>query len=112
MPRKSIRIEVEGVDWSRWLVAVDDGATLQIDARPKAKIEGFFCGSDGRLLVKVHVVPADGAANKRIEEMFAQVLKIPRNRVHIFRGEKSHAKWVKILGLNLDNFVANFHGRN
>lgn len=48
------------------------------------------------LKVNVAAVPEDGKANEEIIKFFAKILKIPRSKIEILRGEISRIKILKI----------------
>jgi hypothetical protein len=48
------------------------------------------------LKVNVAAVPEDGKANEEIIKFFAKILKIPRSKIEILRGEISRIKVLKI----------------
>lgn len=49
--------------------------------------------------VSVKKPPVDGKANKEVEEVLADYLKIPKAKVYIVSGFKSKSKVVEVSGL-------------
>jgi uncharacterized protein (TIGR00251 family) len=70
---------------------------------PNASRSEIIVEENGNLKVKVQVPPEDGRANKAIIQLLAQHFKIPKNRVKIVAGEKSHQKIIEVFNLPNEN---------
>lgn len=55
---------------------------------------------DGVVKIKISAPPVEGKANKGMVKYLSEVLSIPVSRIIIERGEKSHTKQVRILGIS------------
>jgi uncharacterized protein len=59
-------------------------------------------GADGGLRAKVTAPPAEGRANRAVEELLSEVLGVPRRCVSVVRGASSRTKVVEIEGLGAE----------
>lgn len=76
---------------------------LRLRVTPKARragIEGVVRDAEGRALlaVKVTAPPADGAANKAVVALIADLLGVPKSAVTIESGAGSRIKTLAIAG--------------
>jgi uncharacterized protein (TIGR00251 family) len=70
---------------------------LNIKVIPNAsKSEIISCG-DGEWKIKVQTPPEDGKANRVLIQLLAKHFQLPKNRIKIITGEKSHQKIIEIL---------------
>ncbi|KAJ5908417.1 hypothetical protein N7495_001099 [Penicillium taxi] len=59
-------------------------------------------GSDrANLSVAVSAVPRDGASNRAVMQMIAEVLKVPKSSVEVLRGAKSREKVLCIADVDI-----------
>ena len=65
------------------------------------RIEGASVDPQGRpcLAVRVRARPVEGEANRALEALIAQTLRLPRSAVRVARGGQSRLKAVEIDGL-------------
>jgi uncharacterized protein len=73
--------------------------TINIHVIPNTKKEDVFI-ENKQLKIKVSTPPEKGKANKKVVQLLAKRLKIPKNRITIVQGEYSKHKIVTIEGLN------------
>lgn len=69
---------------------------ITVIAKTKSKIEGVEKQLDGNYIVRVHMPPVDGEANKRISEVLAQHFKVPIRAVTLLSGAKGKRKIFQI----------------
>ena len=79
-----------------WASLTKDGLIVRIAAQPGAKVSGIVGLHGDRLKIKVSAPPVDGAANNAIEELFAELLDLPKCDVSIRSGLASRRKNVLI----------------
>jgi len=70
------------------------GKVLRIEVRvkPRSKREEIREVEKGKLEVRVKEPPEGGKANRRVIELVASYLKIPKSRLRIVRGHTSKEK--------------------
>ncbi len=76
-------------------------ALLRVKVTPnssKTKIVGkvFDEKNQEHLKINLTAVPEDGKANEELVKFLSKVLKIPKSKIEILRGETSRVKTVKI----------------
>lgn len=60
----------------------------------------------GSILVRLAAPPVDGAANDALVAFLADALDVPLRNITIVAGEKSRAKRVQIVGLEIESIRA------
>jgi uncharacterized protein (TIGR00251 family) len=60
--------------------------------QPGASSTEAFGEHDGRLKVKIKAPPRDGEANAAVIDYFSEILKIPKKKIFLIRGESSRQK--------------------
>jgi uncharacterized protein (TIGR00251 family) len=83
-----------------------DELLFDVHLAPRASrstIEGWDAA--GRLRVRVHAPPVDGAANEALCRLVAERLGVPRRDVRLARGESSRDKSLAVSGVALDRFT-------
>jgi uncharacterized protein (TIGR00251 family) len=76
-----------------------DRVLVDVHVVPKAAKSAVVGMHGGRLKVTLAAPPADGKANRALEELFARLSGRPRGAVSVVRGGKSRQKTVAIYGL-------------
>jgi len=84
-----------------WRREAEDGSvTLQIQARPGAKLTAIVGvhgeGTEARLKVALAAPPVDGNANAALRAFLADVFGVPERKVTLLRGETGRRKLVRI----------------
>lgn len=69
---------------------------LTVHVKPRSKIESVTQLSDGSLIVRVNALPADGEANKRVQELLAKHFNCPKTKVQLISGAQSKKKIFEI----------------
>lgn len=69
---------------------------ISVQVKTQSKKEGVEKLDDGSYVVRVHVPPVDGQANKRIIELLAKHFKCPKSQVVLAKGAKSKNKVFEI----------------
>lgn len=69
----------------------------------KTKIIGKINDEKDQEYLKIHLaaLPEDGKANKELIKFLAELLKIPKSKIEIIRGEISRTKMVKVSEPNI-----------
>ena len=77
----------------------DDDTGLRILVQPRASRSRVIGEHDGLLKVQLAAPPVDGAANRALLELIADVLQIPRRRVSLSSGDSSRRKHLRVDGM-------------
>lgn len=70
---------------------------FDVKAKPAARVEKIFIGSDGALIIQTRAKPVDGEANQAIIETVSSLVGVPKYQVEILRGDKSKNKRIKLM---------------
>ena len=70
---------------------------INVHVKTKSKIEKVEELSDDEFIVWVNALPVDGKANKRVIELLAKHLKVPKSKIELSTGSKSKKKVFKLL---------------
>ena len=65
---------------------------IEVKVKPNSKKEGVELQPDGLIIVKVNTPPIEGKANKRVIELLAEYLDIPKSKIVLKIGLKSKIK--------------------
>ena len=65
---------------------------IQVQVKLKSKKEAVEELEDGSFIVRCNEVPVDGKANKKIIELLAKFLKVPKSHIGLVRGSTSKSK--------------------
>lgn len=68
---------------------------IEVKVKVRQKNESVKPGGE-QLIVCVRAVPTDGKANKRVIELVAKHLRVPKSRLSIVSGLKSRIKTINI----------------
>lgn len=79
----------------------DRGATISIQAQPRASRTEVVSEQDGWLKMRVAAPPVDGAANAEIINWLSKRLKIPKADIELLSGERGRKKVALIHGLSV-----------
>lgn len=71
--------------------------SFEVWAKPGARTEKIYIGSEGALIIQTRSKPVDGEANAAIIEAVSDVMGVPKSAIEIIRGEKSRQKRIKLL---------------
>ncbi len=82
-------------------------ALLHIKVTPnsaKTKISGKFTDEKNQEYLKVNLaaVPEDGKANEELVKFLSKLLKIPKSKIEIIRGDISRMKVLKVTAEGVD----------
>jgi len=77
----------------------EEGVVLRVLVQPKASRQELSGVYDGALRLRLSAPPVEGAANEACRVFLAELLRIPKSRIRIIRGERSRQKWIQIQGL-------------
>lgn len=79
-----------------WLKPHPKGSTLSLHIQPGAKKSELVGEHGERLKVKIKAPPQDGEANLCLIQFLADLLKVPKAKVHLISGESSRQKLVLV----------------
>ncbi len=68
---------------------------IRVRVIPRARREGVSREGD-ELIVRVRDPPEGGRANRRLVELLAQYLGVPKSRIEIVRGHRSREKLIRV----------------
>jgi uncharacterized protein (TIGR00251 family) len=68
---------------------------LRIKVKPNSKTDQVITDSDG-WKIKIKAQPVEGKANKYLIEYLAEVLKLPKSKVILLKGETNSFKTLQI----------------
>jgi hypothetical protein len=95
----------------RTMAARPDGGLLRIRVQPRAARAGIAgWRPDGALSVRVTAAPVDGQANAAVETLLAAALGVRSSAVEIVRGATGRDKYVRIVGLAIDDVIRRLGG--
>lgn len=84
-----------------WYKIKDNQVELRIYAKPNAKRSEITGVSENGLCVALHARPQDGEANKELIKFLSDLLRIPKSKIKLQRGDSSRYK-LCILPLTAD----------
>ncbi|MCM2350981.1 MAG: DUF167 domain-containing protein [Bacteriovoracaceae bacterium] len=79
-----------------WIKPHPKGSTLSLHIQPGAKKSELVGEHGERLKVKIKAPPQDGEANLCLIQFLADLLKLPKAKVHLISGESSRQKLVLV----------------
>ena len=71
-------------------------AFLRIRVIPRSSRAGLSRDAQGALRAHLNAPPVDGAANRALLALLADLLKVPRSALEIARGERGRDKLVRV----------------
>jgi hypothetical protein len=77
---------------------VADGCTVSIRVQPGARANGVTGLYNGALKIALAQPPVDGRANEALIAFVAELLGLPKSRVHLVGGASSRQKLVRVEG--------------
>lgn len=86
-----------------FLIASDGGTIFTLEVSANSRIEKFPSGYNTwrqAIGIQVKAPAVEGKANKAIMGLIADILNIPKTRVHIISGQTSSVKKIKIDGIS------------
>ena len=92
--------------------AAAEGATLRVRVQPRASRRAVVGWSDDVLRVAVTAPPVEGAANRAVRELLADVLDVAPSAIVVVRGEHGRDKLVRIGGVTDAELRARLAGRD
>ena len=83
---------------------------IAVKVVPRAAKDEIVGWLEGSLKVRVQAPPQDGRANRALEELLAEALRLKKNAVTVTTGQSSARKRVAIAGLTRDEIVRRLGG--
>jgi uncharacterized protein (TIGR00251 family) len=83
---------------------------IAVKVVPRAAKDEIVGWLEGALKVRVQAPPEDGRANRALEALLADALRLKKNAVTVVGGRSSARKRVAIAGLTLAEIVSRFGG--
>lgn len=93
-----------------WIRASKDGASIELFVRPGAAKDAVAGVHGTGLRVKVKAPPVEGRANRAVEELFADLLGLPRAAVRVVTGESSRHKTIRVSGMSPEDVTVRLDG--
>lgn len=69
---------------------------ITVEVKLKSKIESIEKIDEGHYIIRTNTPPIEGAANKKIIELMAKELGVPKSKLEIIRGLQSKKKILKV----------------
>lgn len=82
-----------------------NNAVVEFTAQPKSSRSKIVLDGEGRIKVYLNSPPVDGKANEECIRLFSEMLRVPKSRISIDRGEKGRKKRVLIEGTSLQEVM-------
>jgi uncharacterized protein (TIGR00251 family) len=79
--------------WFRW---EHEDLVLQLQVQPRASRDGFAGIHGDRLKVRIAAPPVDGKANAGLIAFLAKQFGVPKQQVHLLRGDTGKSKTVRV----------------
>lgn len=79
-----------------WYKIQDQQVILNIFAKPKASKTAIVKVSEDELHIALHAKPHEGEANQELISYLAKLLKLPKTKVVLHKGESSRHKRVLV----------------
>lgn len=93
------------------MAARPEAGLLHVRVQPRAARAGIAgWRPDGALSVRVTAAPVDGRANAAVGTLLAAALGVRTSAVEIVRGATGRDKYVRIVGLSLDDVIRRLGG--
>lgn len=83
---------------------------ITVRVTPKAKHTKLTALKDGVFWVSVAAPPIEGRANETLIEFLSRCLEVPKNAVHIKRGESARIKAIEVRGLQQEEVMTRLSG--
>ena len=80
---------------------VKEGVTISVHVVPRASRSGLAGMHGDRLRIRVKAPPVEGAANKEVLRILAELLFVPASYIELMAGAGSREKLVLLRGLTL-----------
>lgn len=77
---------------------VADGCMFSVRVQPGARRNGVTGLHDGALKIALATPPVDGRANEALLALLADLLHLPKSRVHLIAGTASRSKIIRVEG--------------
>jgi hypothetical protein len=97
-------------DAAGWLRALPDGVLLRVQVGPGAKRAGVVGPHGDALRVRVRARPVEGAANRELLALLADLLGVRPSALTIEDGEHGKRKHVRIRALTVDDVRSRLGG--
>jgi hypothetical protein len=75
-----------------------NSVSFWLRVKPRAQHDRLKIGPSGELVLELHALPVEGAANEACIKFLAEALRVPKSNVVLLAGEKSRRKLLNISG--------------
>jgi uncharacterized protein (TIGR00251 family) len=82
-----------------WYKIENQQVSINVVIKPNAKKTILLAVTEQGMHISLHAKPHQGEANKELVSYLSKLFKLPKNQIHLNRGEKSRYKQV-LLPLN------------
>ncbi|MCW5907881.1 MAG: DUF167 domain-containing protein [Chitinophagales bacterium] len=69
---------------------------LRIKVKPGSKTDEIVREADGTVKVKIRAQPIEGKANKYLIEFLSEILRLPKSKINLLKGETNSFKTLEI----------------
>lgn len=69
---------------------------LHVEAKPNAKKNEYSIINENTIKIKIKAPPVDGKANEAIIEYLSEILKLPKSKIRLLKGNTSKYKQFQI----------------
>jgi uncharacterized protein (TIGR00251 family) len=83
-----------------------ESVILTIRVVPRAGRSGPAGTRDNAFLIRLNSPPVEGAANKELIDLLADLLDVPKRDVTIVSGEHSRLKCVRVMGISKEDALS------
>ena len=87
---------------NKYLSTEEEKISLTVHIQPNASKNEVSGMVNEMVKLKITAPPVDNKANKECLKFLAKILHIPKSKLHILKGQKSHFKIIQISGINPD----------
>jgi uncharacterized protein (TIGR00251 family) len=83
-----------------WIQEKNEDAIVALRVYPNAKKEIIDGIRDDHLIVRLNAPANEGKANKALVRFMSKMLRVPKSRISLVRGEKNRLKVIRIKGMS------------
>jgi len=88
------------------ITACKSGVRINVHAQPGAKHTEIMGLHGSAIKIRVHAPPVDGKANEELRCFLAEQLKVNKQAVTLYKGDKNRAKVFEIHGITKEHAVS------
>ena len=87
-----------------WIEESTEGVLIRLLIQPRASRTGMvgLYGDPPRLKIRIAAPPVDGEANAELIAYLSKILRVPKSRLVLVRGQSGRSKEVRCVGFRAD----------